>query len=103
MISKAQWPDFSNVDSSSALAAVNRLLPPWISLLLVIAIGWQIANIVWTLVPGPAAGVSVSVPAQVSTASVRSFAGTDVQAIADSHMFGLADAEDVEAIPGSGR
>ena len=99
MISKAQWPDFSNVDSSSALAAVNRLLPPWISLLLVIAIGWQIANIVWTLVPGPAAGVSVSVPAQVSTASVRSFAGTDVQAIADSHMFGLADAEDVEAIP----
>ena len=54
MLNKANWSDFSNVDSGTALAAINRLLPPWVSLLLVIAIGWQIARIIWLLFPGPA-------------------------------------------------
>ena len=43
MISKANWMDFSNMDGGSVLAAVNRRVPPWMSLLLVIAIAWQIA------------------------------------------------------------
>jgi general secretion pathway protein C len=92
MINKANWTDFSSVDSSAALAKMNRVLPPWISLLLVIAIGWQIGRIVWALVPAPAAGDPVAAP-PVATASPGSGgARADVEAIAANHMFGEADA-----------
>jgi len=99
MITKANWSDFSSVDGSNALSALNRLLPPWISLLLVVAIAWQIAKIIWMLVPAPAAGVSVPAPAAMPSASVQATRSTDVQAIVDSHMFGLADIDAVEAVP----
>lgn len=99
MITKANWSDFSGVDGSNALSALNRLLPPWISLLLVVAIAWQIAKIIWMLVPAPAAGVSVPAPAAMPSASVQATRFTDVQAIVDSHMFGLADIDAVEAVP----
>ena len=101
MLSKANWSDFSSVDSSAALSTINRLLPPWVSLLLVIAIGWQIAKIIWMLVPGPAAGDNVPVPVSASPTSIQSSAVTDVTAIANAHMFGVADQEDapVAALP----
>ena len=94
MISKTNWTDFSSVDGGNMLATMNRALPPWISLLLVIAIGWQIANIVWSLVPGTSAGDAVQAPASLPVATSGS-GGTraDVQAIADNHVFGEADAE----------
>ena len=94
MINKTNWTDFSSVDGGNMLATMNRALPPWISLLLVIAIGWQIANIVWSLVPGTSAGDAVQAPASLPVATSGS-GGTraDVQAIADNHVFGEADAE----------
>ncbi|MDH3616948.1 MAG: hypothetical protein OEQ90_10820, partial [Gammaproteobacteria bacterium] len=63
MIIKANWSDLSGIDGSTALSAVNRVLPPWVGLLLVVAIAWQVAKIIWMLVPGPAAGDSVPLPA----------------------------------------
>ncbi len=102
MISKANWSDFSGFDGSTALSAINRLLPPWVSLLLVIAIGWQIANIIWMLVPGPAAGDNVPAPVSATPSSVQSSTVSDVTAIANAHMFGVADQEDappVAAVP----
>ncbi|MEJ2273247.1 MAG: type II secretion system protein N [Woeseiaceae bacterium] len=85
MINKANWTDFSSVDSSAALAKMNRVLPPWVSLLLVIVIGWQIGKIVWALVPAPP---------PIATATPGSGgARADVEAIAANHMFGEADAE----------
>ncbi|MBT8080843.1 MAG: type II secretion system protein GspC [Gammaproteobacteria bacterium] len=96
MINKANWTDFSSVDGGNLLAAMNRVLPPWISLLLVIAIGWQVARIIWTLVPGPAAGDAVQAPAGLATSSSRDSGRTDVRAIAANHLFGEAD-PDIEA------
>jgi general secretion pathway protein C len=93
MISKANWTDFSSVDGSNALATLNRVLPPWVSLLLVVAIGWQLAKVIWMLVPGPTAGDAVEVPVSMPAAAMTSGAVADVQAIADKHMFGEADAE----------
>lgn len=93
MIIRANWSDFSKVDSRTALSALNRMLPPWVSLLLVIAIGWQIARIIWLLVPGPAAGDSVVAPFTAPSAGAQSVSSTDVSAIANAHMFGVADAE----------
>ena len=93
MISKASFTDFSNVDGSSVLTTINRVLPPWVSLILVIAIGWQIANVVWLLVPAPAAGDAVIPPANLPATSSAGGPRANVQAIADNHMFGEADAD----------
>lgn len=94
MINKVNWTDFSGVAGSNALTNLNRTLPPWVSLFLVIAIGWQIARIIWMLVPAPATGdVVLAPPGMQQAASAPSGATVDVQAIADNHMFGVADAE----------
>ncbi len=98
MITRVSWSDLSSVDGSAALSAVSRVVPPWLSLLLVIAIAWQIAKITWLLVPGPAAGDSVSVPVSAIPASVQSSTAQDVAAIANAHVFGIAD-EDSGEIP----
>jgi general secretion pathway protein C len=99
MITKANWTDFSSVDGSNALTTVNRVLPPWVSLLLVIAIGWQIARIIWMLVPGPAAGDAVVLPMNLPATATVSGGNSGVQAIASNHMFGEADAADEAAAP----
>ncbi len=99
MITKANWTDFSSADGGTALTTVNRVLPPWVSLLLVIAIGWQIARIIWMLVPGTAAGDAVDPPMNLPTATSVSHNQTDVQGIASNHMFGEADADDIVVAP----
>ncbi len=99
MITRANWTDLSSMDGSNALATINRMLPPWASLLLVVAIAWQIAKIIWMLVPGPAAGDAVPLPASMPAATVQTEASDDVQAIVNAHMFGLADEEAVETSP----
>lgn len=80
------------------LAAANQLLPRWISLLLVIAIAWQLAKLIWLLLPGSSAGDLIDAPpAQIgSSASARpgSRGQANVQAIAAAHIFGEADADD---------
>jgi general secretion pathway protein C len=96
MINKANWTDFASVDGGNLLATMNRVLPPWISLLLVVAIGWQVAQIIWTLVPGPAAGDAVQAPAGIAATASRGAARTDVGTIAAHHLFGETD-PDVEA------
>jgi general secretion pathway protein C len=93
MISKTNWTDFSSIERGNMLATMNRALPPWISLLLVVAIGWQLANIVWSLVPGTSAGDTVQAPASMPVATSGGGTRADVQAIADNHVFGEADAE----------
>ena len=93
MISKANWTDFSGVAGSNALTNLNRTLPPWVSLLLVIAIGWQIARIIWVLVPAPATGDVILAPTGMQAVTATSGTTADVQAIADNHMFGEADAK----------
>ena len=98
MISKANWSDFSNVDTSTTLATLNRVMPPWVSVALVILIAWQIAKIVWMLVPAPAAGDVVDVPAGITSTSTAAGGGADVASIAENHMFGEANADDGPAL-----
>jgi hypothetical protein len=47
MATEAKWSDLTSLDGARALGAANQLLPPWVALILVIAIGWQLANIIW--------------------------------------------------------
>jgi general secretion pathway protein C len=98
MTNKAHWTDITRVDGSAALTTLNRVLPPWVSLLLVIVIGWQVAKIIWTLAPAPAAGDTVVVPMSLPTGSAAGGTRADVEAIAANHMFGEADAA-AEPVP----
>lgn len=98
MISKANWTDFSSIDGSAALTTLNRVLPPWVSLFLVIVIAWQLAKIIWMLVPAPASGDPVQLPLSMPAAATQGGPATDVERIAALHMFGEADAAAAPAV-----
>ena len=53
MTTEAKWSDFASMDSAKMIAAAGQLLPPWVSLALVVVIAWKLAGIFWSLVPGP--------------------------------------------------
>jgi general secretion pathway protein C len=93
MTIEAKWSDFRRFDSEQTLSAVNQLLPRWVTLLLVIAIAWQLARIIWMLIPGSSAGDPiVATPSQVS-AVAASGSRANVQAIANAHIFGTASTD----------
>jgi general secretion pathway protein C len=94
MTTESKWSDFASMDGAKTIAAANSLLPPWISLLLVVVIGWQLAKIVWMLVPGPSVGDPVAAPASATVSSSQLGTSADVQAIVAAHVFGEADAEE---------
>jgi general secretion pathway protein C len=99
MISKANWTDFSSIDGGNALATINRVLPPWVSLLLVIAIGWQLAKIIWMLIPAPLTDDFIQSPTIIPAASSQASGSADVQIIANNHMFGEATSDSAAAAP----
>ncbi len=92
MISRANWSNISSVDGENALNAVNRILPGLLSLVLVVLIAWQVARMVWLVVPGSAAGSVVPLPAAMPGTSAAPSISADVRSIAAAHIFGVADA-----------
>jgi general secretion pathway protein C len=93
MTTEAKWTDFASMDGAKMLAAANRLLPAWVSLLLVVVIAWQLARIIWMLIPAPAAGDPVPAPAAQQVSASQGDSSADVQAIVAAHIFGIADAD----------
>jgi len=90
MISRASFSKIESVDIST----VNRFLPPAVSLLLVVVIAWQLARMIWMLVPGSSIGDIVALPDSLPESTTAMQSTTDVRSIADSHIFGTADVED---------
>jgi len=100
MTTEAKWSDFSSLDGERTLAAVNQLLPRWVALALVVAIAWQLARVVWLLIPGSSVGDEViAPPSQLRTPAAQSSGQVDVQSIATAHIFGEANAEFVVEAP----
>jgi len=99
MNTRANWATFQGIDGGNMLATASRVLPPWISLLLVLLIGWQIARIIWTLVPGPAAGDLVPAPAVPLTVATSASGDANVAAVAEAHLFGVAQEAPVDVAP----
>jgi len=89
MNSRADWANIANIDG----VAVNRVLPPVVNLLLAILIGWQVARLVWMLAPASAVGVPVPLPASLPEPTSSSKSSLDVTSIANTHIFGIADAD----------
>ena len=94
MISRASLTNFDGVDAGM----VNRFLPPAVSLLLVVLIAWQLARMIWMLVPGSSTGDVVPLPASLPQSAPAVQGSTDVRTIAESHIFGAADAEESEPV-----
>ena len=101
MSNSAKWSDLTSLDGPRTLAAANQLLPFWVSLVLVIVVGWQLARIGWALAPGAAAGDSVAIPAGAGAIRRESGSGFDAEAIAAVHLFGEAREEPVEEDQGA--
>ncbi|MEQ8205642.1 MAG: type II secretion system protein GspC [Woeseia sp.] len=93
MTLNAKWSDFSNLDSERLLAMATRELPRWLTFVLIVVFGWQLARLVWLLVPAPAAGDPIAAPAMAAVNSANSAQSADVQLIAATHLFGEANAE----------
>jgi type II secretion system protein C len=96
----AKWTDFSSLDGAQVISTVNRTVPKWVTLALVAGIAWQLAQIIWTVIPGSSAGDHINTP-PLTQAAGAAVAGrrADVQAIADAHLFGEADKTDTPAPP----
>lgn len=100
MTTEAKWSDFSNLDTDRAIAAINQALPRWVALALVVAIAWQIARLVWLLIPGSDVGDPIiAPPAQITRAASSGAESVDVQRIADTHLFGEANREEIIVAP----
>jgi general secretion pathway protein C len=87
--------NFAEIDG----AAVNRFLPPLVSLALVIMIGWQVARMIWMLAPGSAVGAAVPLPDAVAQSAAAPGGTAVINAIANAHLFGVADAEQTGPAP----
>lgn len=104
MAISANWMDFSSLDGQRLFAILTRQLPRWVTLLLVVALGWQAAKLVWLLVAGsegisPIPATSVTDPSSPARSGTNG-AGVDVAAIANAHLFGEVTVESVaEAAP----
>ena len=96
MTTEAKWSDFSQLDTDRAVAAISQALPRWVTLALVVAIAWQIARLVWLLIPGSDVNDQIiAPPAQITRAASSGADSVDVQRIADAHLFGEANREEV--------
>ena len=94
MTIEAKWSDFSSLDAERMLVAGNQLLPRWVVMALVVAIAWQLARIIWMLMPGSSTGdLIIAPPVQISRSATGSAGSADVQSIANAHIFGEASAE----------
>ncbi len=97
MASNPQWSDLWSLDRDRTVAAANGLLPAWVSLVLVLLIGWQLARIVWMFVPGTSAGDTVIVPAGQMRPAQSESEVTDSRssaaAISSASIFGVVDPE----------
>lgn len=78
-----QW---SRMPPAQVWAEASRVLPPWVSLLLVVVIGWQLADPVWLLVPGGTP--EGPAPAGAARIAPRPGSGVDVNRILSAHLFG---------------
>ncbi len=98
MSTSPKWSDLISGDRVRTVTAINGLLPAWISLIIVVMIGWQLAKIVWALVPAPSAGDAVIPPPTPSGARQSAAGAVDVESIAAASIFGKADVAD-EPVP----
>ncbi|MGD8976624.1 MAG: type II secretion system protein GspC [Gammaproteobacteria bacterium] len=70
----------------------SGVLPPWVVLILVALIAWQLARIVWLLVPAdPPPPVTVPPAGSAGPAAMTGEGGANIDYIVNAHLFGRFD------------
>lgn len=83
---------FENLTPQQWLDRASRTLPQLLTVVLVIAIAWQLVQLTWLLLDrSDSTSPPVIVPTAAPTAAGAR--GPDIQAIADAHLFGPVEAE----------
>lgn len=85
-----QW---SRLPPAQLWADASRVLPPWVVLLLVALICWQLAKAIWLLFPSPAPEGLPPVQASQRSAPAASGDSVSLARILDAQLFGRIDAE----------
>lgn len=73
----------------------TRVLPPWVGMILAIALAWQLAKLTWLFAPAGDPGAAGALPMGTTSAVAQptGSASVDVQKIVDAHLFGVPDAD----------
>lgn len=80
------------------LDRASRTLPQVLTVLLIVAIAWQLVQLTWLLLGrGADSAEALPPPAPQVGAAANRRQGPDLQAIADAHIFGVQEAEQVSA------
>ena len=90
-----QW---SRLPPAQLWAEASRVLPPWVAILLVILIGWQLAKAVWLLLPSSEPAELPPVQPSARSAAPAAGGGVSVDRIVAAHLFGRADPEAPQAV-----
>ncbi len=89
----AQFDDLRQLSGEELAERASRVLPPWISLGLVVVLAWQLAGLTWFIVPSSEPG---GLPTALSGTPVRHGGQSyNVERIVDAHIFDDAAMEPV--------
>jgi len=86
-----QLADMRNQSPEQLLATASQILPPWIAILLAVAIAWQLTKVTLLLLSGEPSYEAAAVPGPSANAAGGNADTIDIQNIVDAHIFGKAD------------
>lgn len=90
---------FGQLSPSQHLEWASRRLPPWISLALVLALAWLLADLVWTVWPRGDTGSGGVAATAVPARAPGKAAGLDASALKNANLFGSFQASDAAVAP----
>lgn len=86
--------ELRNLNPEQLAMRATEVLPPWVMLVLVVALAWQLGKLTWLLVPrGEAIPAPVVAPAAAPARAGDTAASFDVSSIVAAHLFGEQLAE----------
>jgi general secretion pathway protein C len=86
----SQW---TRLPPAQLWAEASRVLPPWVSLLLVVLIGWQLALLAWSLAPSDEPDAPPPLTAAARPDAAEGSGGVDIRRIVAAHLFEEATEE----------
>src|SRR5918999_1995816 len=88
----ASLREFQSVPAQQWLDRASRTLPQALSVVLVVAIAWQLVQLVWLALDRAAPSETILPPAPVNVPGTAR-KGIDVQGIVAAHLFGVPQSE----------
>src|SRR5690606_35162503 len=92
----AKLRELQDLSAQQWLDRAGRVLPRMLVLVLVVAIAWQLVQLIWlVLSPKPMANTAVTPSASVAAAPSK---GVDIQSIVNAHLFDVAEQQAADPV-----